>query len=228
MIVTFHLWGVPSRRVPAAFAAMARERRPLQSQPGLTFAKLLGTGSGETFGWRDADVHHWAVLACWSSPEAAAAFDGSDVVRRFDARSHERLKVVLEPLTSKGSWSGRAPFEQARRDEPYTGPVAALTRARIRPTRWREFWRSVPPVSDELARAEGLRLRLGIGEAPVGLQGTFSIWRSHEDLIAFAYRAAAHQQVVRRTRERGWYAEELFTRFAVLDVEGTYQGVTPP
>jgi hypothetical protein len=226
--VTFHLWGVPTRSVPAAFAAMARERRPLRTTPGLTFGKLLGTGSGETFGWRDADIHHWAVLACWSSPESAVAFDGSDVVRRFDARSHERLKVVLEPLSSKGSWSGRAPFEQARRDEPYAGPVVALTRARIRPNRWREFWQSVPPVSDELARTEGLRLRLGIGEAPVGLQGTFSIWRSHEDLIAFAYRGSAHQQVVRRTRERGWYAEELFARFAVLDVAGTYQGVTPP
>jgi hypothetical protein len=83
-------------------------------------------------------------------------------------------------------------------------------------------------VSDELARSEGLRLRLGIGEAPVGLQGTFSIWRSQADLLAFAYRGEAHQQVVRRTRERGWYAEELFARFAVLDLAGTYQGIAPP
>jgi hypothetical protein len=206
---------------------MARERRPLRSTPGLVFGKLLGTGSGQTFGVRDADIHHWAVIASWASPEAAADFDGSAVVRRFDARSHERLKVVLEPLSSKGSWSGRRPFEPTPEHEPYDGPVAALTRARIRPSRWREFWRSVPPVSGELARSEGLRLRLGIGEAPVGLQGTFSLWRSHADLRAFAYHGEAHQLVVRRTRERGWYAEELFARFAVIDVVGTYRGSPP-
>ena len=76
----------------------------------------------------------------------------------------------------------------------------------------------------DLDGAEGLRLRLGIGEAPVGLQGTFSIWRSAADVTAFAYRGAAHVEVIRRTQQRDWYAEELFARFAVIGVEGTYRG----
>jgi hypothetical protein len=67
-------------------------------------------------------------------------------------------------------------------------------------------------------------MRIGIGEAPVGLQGTFSIWRDARALSDFAYRAPEHASVIRRTRELGWYAEELFARFAVLDARGTYRG----
>jgi hypothetical protein len=225
--VTLHVWGVPTRGVPAALLAMARERRPMRRHPGLTFGKLLGTGSGETFGIRDADLHHWAVLACWSSVAAADAFDGSGIVRRFDARADERLRIDLEPLSSRGNWSKVQPFGEPRPREAYAGPIAVLTRARIRPTRWREFWRSVPPVSANLATVDGLVMRLGVGEAPVGLQGTFSVWRSAADIRAFTS-GQAHAEVVRRTRERRWYAEELFARFAVIGAEGTYGGGQPP
>jgi hypothetical protein len=79
-------------------------------------------------------------------------------------------------------------------------------------------------VSARLHGSAGLLLSLGIGEAPVGLQGTFSLWRSAADLEAFAYGTAEHRDVVRRTHELGWYREELFARLAVLDVQGTLGG----
>jgi hypothetical protein len=34
-------------------------------------------------------------------------------------------------------------------------------------------------------------------------------------------------EAIRRTAEVGWYAEELFARFAVLSVEGTFDGRAP-
>ncbi|WP_447645264.1 hypothetical protein [Nocardioides zeae] len=105
-----------------------------------------------------------------------------------------------------------------------TGLVASITRARLRPTRALSFWRAVPPVVDDLAATPGLRLALGIGEAPIGLQGTFSLWESDAALRAFAHGSAAHRSAVRRTEPERWYAEELFARLAVLDVEGTYEG----
>jgi hypothetical protein len=86
------------------------------------------------------------------------------------------------------------------------------------------FWRAVPPVSGRLREAGGLLLSLGIGEVPVGRQGTFSVWRSAADLEAFAYGTPEHRDVVRRTREVGWYREELFARLAVLDVTGSLGG----
>ncbi len=68
---------------------------------------------------------------------------------------------------------------------------------------------------------------LGIGEAPVGLQGTFSLWDSSAPLVEFAHRRAAHVDVVRRTALEHWYAEELFARFEVLDAQGTFNGEHP-
>jgi hypothetical protein len=40
-------------------------------------------------------------------------------------------------------------------------------------------------------------------------------------------RRTAHRLAIQRTEEEHWYAEELFARFEVLDVEGTYAGRTP-
>jgi hypothetical protein len=71
---------------------------------------------------------------------------------------------------------------------------------------------------------------LGIGEAPLGLQGTFSTWTGNRALRAFAYQRGPHQAVMEQTRHRDWYAEELFARFAVLSAEGSHAGqpVTDP
>src|SRR4051812_3522943 len=88
-VVTLHLWGVPRRAVPAAVVRMARDRRPLRATAGLSFGKLLGTGDGSTFTVRDADPRHWAVLAGWSSEDAAAAFEAGPLVRGWAAIAEE-------------------------------------------------------------------------------------------------------------------------------------------
>jgi hypothetical protein len=225
-LVTVHVWGVSPSRTPAALLRMGADRRHLRRTPGLRFAQLLGTGGGRTFTLRDADVLHWALLATWSSPAAADAFESAPVARGWGLLARERLRVCLRPVSSRGSWSRQRPFGDPS-PAPYDGVVAALTRARIRPHLWPRFWRAVPPVADDLHRCAGLRMAIGIGEAPVGVQGTFSLWSSAEALTDFAYGRAAHTAVVARTVTEGWYAEELFARFAVLSVEGTYQGRVP-
>ena len=57
-------------------------------------------------------------------------------------------------------------------------------------------------MSADLRGRAGLRLAVGIGEAPVGLQGTFSLWESARALREFAYAGAAHQAVVGADRRR--------------------------
>jgi len=200
--------------------------RPLRRTPGLRFAKLLGTGHGRTFTHTDADPLHWGLLATWANPAAARDFERSTTVLAWDRLSRERLRLSMRPLSSRGRWSGLRPFGDPA-PHPYDGPVAAITRARIRAKKSLVFWRSVPPVVAELHAAPGLRFGVGVGESPVGLQGTFSIWESAAALTSFAHRGDAHVDAIRRTDEVGWYAEDLFARFALLSVEGTYKGLTP-
>jgi hypothetical protein len=225
-LVTLHVWEVPRRRVPAAVLRMASDRAPLQGMPGLRFGKLLGTGTGRTFTPADADPTRWGILACWTSSGAADRFEHSEVVARWDAAAKERLRVAMVPLASRGRWSGREPFAfgGAAAVEQPDGPVAAVTRARLAPRRAVAFWRATPPVVAELGRADGLVLSFGIGEAPIGLQGTFSVWRSIGDLRAFAYRTAAHVEAIGRSAAEGWYAEELFASLAVVAADGSHRG----
>jgi len=206
---------------------MGLDRRPLRRTGGLRFSKLLGTGDGQTFTVRDADPRRWGLLTVWEADASYSQFAESSPVPRAWARiAAETWTVRLRPLASRGTWSGQVPFG----DPPprrHSGPVAALTRARIRPAKAATFWRAVPPVSADLRTVAGLRWAVGIGEAPIGLQGTFSLWDSAAELREFAYNRAAHQEAIARTSTVGWYAEELFARFAVLSSSGTVEGRDP-
>jgi hypothetical protein len=223
-MVSLHLYGVRGTGVARALGRMALDRRAVRRIPGATFVKLLGTGSGRTFTPRDADPGHWAVLACWSDEDGPGRFEASPTHAAWSRIAQEQARVLLRPLAARGTWAGRTPFGDPVAHR-WDGPVAAVTRARIRPSRWRTFWAAVPPVSGDLHAVEGLRLAVGIGEAPVGLQGTFSLWDGNAALTQFAHRRSPHVEVMRRTHEVDWYAEELFARFAVADTRGTFHGL---
>ena len=223
---------------------MGLDRRRLQRTEGLTFWKLLGTGDGTTFRLRDADLRRWGLLAVWASGDDLDRFERtSPVARGWRRIAHERWRADLRPIRSRGTWGRQEPFAAPAHEGAMgsaggllgrpgpvggrPGPVAAITRARLRLGRGRVFRRAVPPVALDAARAPGLRLSVAIGEAPLGLLGTFSVWQDQTALEAFAYRGDAHRQVVRRTPSERWYAEELFARFEVLGAEGTVGGIDP-
>jgi heme-degrading monooxygenase HmoA len=226
-VVRLTVWGVPALRLPQAIGRMGLDRRRLRGTPGLRFAKLLGTGDGRTFTLRDADPRHWALLSVWDDDAADQRFATGSTHRHWDRLSDERLDVLMTPLASRGRWAGQEPFAPTADPARATGPVASITRARLRPSRALSFWRAVPPVSADLSTVTGLRLAIGIGEAPIGLQGTFSLWQSAGALNEWAYRRPAHRAVIDRTEPERWYAEELFARFAVRSVHGTFAGRRP-
>jgi hypothetical protein len=221
-IVTLHVWGISARRIPQAFARMARGNRGTLRTPGVTFAKQLGTG-GDEFTVRDPDPRHWALLCVWDDEARAAKADELAAVRRWDRIADEHWRADLSPLSSRGRWSKKEPFgnpEPAR----YDGPVAAITRARLVPRKAAMFWRAVPPVAASLRSADGVLAAFGVGETPVGLQGTFSLWESAQALRTYVYDGPEHQRAIERTSVEGWYGEELFARFKVLRTTGTLHG----
>jgi len=65
---------------------------------------------------------------------------------------------------------------------------------------------------------------VGIGENPFLDQATFSIWESPEAMKKYAYQSFDHSDVIKLTRDRKWYSEELFARFAILESTGTLNG----
>jgi hypothetical protein len=141
------------------------------------------------------------------------------VIQSWTNLSETHARLDLAPIASRGTWSGRQPFETstpARTD----GMVLALTRARLKPSRAATFWRAIPPVAATLRDAPGLLARFGVGEAPIGWQGTVTVWRSTTDLVGFAYRQPEHRAAIARTARVGWYAEELFARFAICGIMG--------
>jgi hypothetical protein len=223
-LTTLHLHRVAPARVPAAVLRMGLDRVHLARTAGLRFWKLLGTGDGRTFDARDADPLTWGLVAVWDDAAALADFERrAPVAVGWRRLAEESWRADLRPIAADGRWSGVAPFAPsgpARHD----GPVAAITRARLAPRRMRRFWAAVPPVTADLHTHAGLRLAVGIGEAPFGLQGTFSVWESAAALSGFAYRSPAHRAVIDETARQHWYAEELFARFAVLQTTGTVRG----
>ncbi|MFP5369166.1 MAG: hypothetical protein ACLGI3_00210 [Actinomycetes bacterium] len=115
--------------------------------------------------------------------------------------------------------AGRRHGRGTGRSRGRASPAGAAPRTAVLAGGSRGVGRSAP--------GPGLRLALGIGEAPVGLQHTFSVWSSSAALNAFAYTRAAHASVVERTEGKGRYAEELLARFGVLSTKGTLNGVDP-
>jgi|SRR3954454_19959876 hypothetical protein len=212
MLVTLHVWRAPFGR---SLWRMATEPSRVRTLRGVRFVKLLGTGTGTTFGIGDADLSRWAALVVWDGDQP----DTAAIDRGWAGLATGRARIDLTPLTSRGRWSGVEPFGQPAGGRT-GGMVLALTRARLRPAKTPTFWRAIPPVAAELASAPGLLARFGVGEAPVGFQGTVSVWRSTADLTAFAYRQPEHRAVISRTPKDRWYAEELFARFAVRNIEG--------
>ena len=226
MIVSLTIVRYRKTFVPFALLAMAVHRLPLWFTQGCTFWKLLGCGHNGTFDLQP-DWQQWGLLAVWDDRESFDEFYNSSFVSRWwKTLTRESWTVLCEPLQSHGYWDGREPFGKPD-GQNYDGPVAILTRATIRASRLKNFWSHVDEVAEVMAAAPGYITSIGIGEAPVYRQATFSIWQNAEVVKGFAYRDKKHAEVIRKTRQENWYSEELFARFKPLETWGTINGKNP-
>jgi spheroidene monooxygenase len=221
-VVALVLAAMRPASVPWGWWRVARGGAALQGEPGLTFARALGSGHDGGFGLRPS-LHRQGLLAVFDTEAAARRFvqNASGVVAGYRRRATECAVLLLRATSSRGAWGGQtiAPT----RDVPAEGPVAALTRASIKPTKAGAFWRLSPPAERALACSDGCLLAVGLGEAPVLRQATFSLWRSQAAMDAYA-RSGAHLAAIQGAYGGGHFSESMFTRFVPVAAEGRWKG----
>ena len=228
MITLIYIWEIERKNIFPAIWRMATHRRLLKKIPTISFFKLLGTGTGHTFTPRDANPLVWALLVTLDeetiNENTSEKFDRENVLQSWRKISVRETRLTARPISTHGLWSKRQPFalpaNPTEASQTWGGKVLAITRARISWSKNLTFWRAVPPVIGSLRESDGLELAIGIGEAPIGLQGTLSIWRDSQSIRAFAYKSSEHRSVIERTQSERWYSEELFARFALIELRG--------
>ncbi|SEW43844.1 spheroidene monooxygenase [Cognatiyoonia koreensis] len=203
---------------------MGAARRPLAKVADIGFWKLCGSGTGVGFS-PTLFPQVIAILATW--PSEAIARDRTataPIFRKYAERASETWTVFLSPETARGNWSGVTPFEPSGAKS--IGPLAALTRATVRPGIMSRFWGRVPRISEIIGQDPNVIFKIGIGEVPLLQQVTFSIWPSEQAMAAFA-RTGAHSDAIRAVRTEGWFREELYARFTIQSDSGTWGGTSP-
>ena len=64
---------------------------------------------------------------------------------------------------------------------------------------------------------------MGLVEAPLLRQATFSLWRDQAAMDAYA-RSGAHQQAIADVLRECWFSESMFVRFVPLQISGRWKG----
>ena len=64
---------------------------------------------------------------------------------------------------------------------------------------------------------------LGLGEAPLLRQATFSLWRDAKAMDAYA-RNGAHQAAIQAAWQHRFFSESMFVRFTPIAVQGSWKG----
>ena len=212
----------------AGFFSMALFRLPLALNKKIEFWKLLGCGKNGTF-----DIHpdwrQWGVLSVSGLTQTInyKIFYGSFINAWWRFFKCEVFTILLEPIEGHGTWDGKEVFGTLPKQTSYEGLTAVLTRATIRLTKVKSFWKNVDSVATKMNDAPGFITSIGIGEMPWIKQATFSVWQSKECMKQFAYKMREHAEVIRKTKQENWYSEDMFVRFKPIASFGTLNGTNP-
>jgi len=75
-----------------------------------------------------------------------------------------------------------------------------------------------------LTKAKGCILAMGLGEAPLLRQCTFSVWRDTQSMLNYA-QTGAHLNAIQAAYKHQFFSESMFVRMRVLSVAGIWGGV---
>ncbi|PUE54965.1 hypothetical protein B9Z45_10710 [Limnohabitans sp. 2KL-17] len=203
---------------------------PYKDVPGLTTVKVMGSGHGGGFSLRPSATHQ-GLICTFSHLDLALKFLDSPAVQAYRSRARECWTGVMAVQSARGHWdkqawqasSAQALGEQEEINLQAKGPFAVLTRASIVPSKAMAFWRYAPAAQADLDQATGCLLAMGLGEAPLVRQCTFSLWQDTEAMRQYAQKGA-HQVASAAAHKHQFFSESMFVRMQVLQMAGVWQG----
>jgi len=226
-VVTFRRHHPPVHRRPTAdtgvryWAAFSTARDPFLAIPPTTSTLRL----------LEPNLREWAFFAVWESGADLERFlTDSPVANAWQEESTERLSVWLKPTYVRGTWPGVAALRGQEQHGLPPAPAAVLTRLDLPLTTLPVFWMAaVPGIAPQIPSTPGLLLGVPIMQRPYQQPMTFTVWRSLDDAMSFAYRGAPHQDAVARLRRA---AADIVTRFSSARFypyrsTGTWKGENP-
>ena len=198
--------------------------------PGLLFTKVMGSGHDGGFVLRPSATHQ-GLICVFDTADQADAFMQGPQVSAYTERAKSMFMTSLAVTSSRGSWDGRTwgvtsdqSLGKYKNMDTSAYGMAALTRASIRPAKAVSFWRYAPAAQDDLKQAPGCQLAMGLGEAPLVRQCTFSVWKNAPAMMDYAH-TGAHQQAIQAAYKNDFFSESMFVRMRVLRRTGQWQGV---
>ena len=207
---------------------------PYKDVPGLSMVKVMGSGAGGGFSLRPSATHQ-GLICTFSHLDWALKFLDSPTVDAYRSRARECWTGVMAVQSARGHWDkqawqassaqalGGALGEQGLATVQTQGPFAVLTRASIVPTKAMAFWRYAPAAQADLGQSPGCLLAMGLGEAPLVRQCTFSLWRDTAAMLQYAHQGA-HQVASTAAYKHQFFSESLFVRMQVLQMAGHWKG----
>lgn len=202
--------------------------------PGLQGAKVMGSGHGGGFTLRPSATHQ-GLLCRFDGADAAMEFLHGTQVQGYRDRARECWAGLMAVTSARGQWDqqswGLSQTAETRLSEdwqqklpapPRAPPLAVITRASIHPAKTTAFWRHAPATQAALDAADGCLLAMGLGEAPLVRQCTFSLWQDDASMLAYA-RQGSHQQASAAAWRQTFFSESLFVRMRVLRMAGVWQ-----
>ena len=208
--------------------AMRRYRDSLDATRGLSAARICFTAELDTITGGTPSLTRWGLFCGWESQDARDEFLADErALRPFLAGARETWSVSLDTVrVVRGDWQGWRPSTDGTTrladDEPLAVMTYAILRARYLP----HFTWNNRRIVREVAKNPGLVMRVGLGESPMA-RCTFSLWRSQEDVVRFAYGKGIHDPVQRRSLDVPWGVNYFFARFRPVASSGTWGGRDP-
>ena len=174
------------------------------------------------------DFRRWAFYAVWEEEAVLEEFlAASETGRQWREATTEVCHFWLRPNRVRGPWAGMQLLRGSESAEQADGPVAHIVRLDLSLRGTVAMWGSAAPnVLHHLPDSRDLLLGLPLVDRPYMQPVSFSVWRTSQCAMAFAYREKGHSDAVARVRRS---QGDLMDRYATGSFEpfqctGTWNG----